>query len=48
MVLGPDSALQKIDSLPGVEAYIIYRDEHGNQKEQMTDGFRLLLTDTNK
>lgn len=48
MVLGPDSALQKIDSFPGVEAYIIYRDEHGNQKEQMTDGFRLLIADTNK
>lgn len=45
MVIGPDSALQKIDSIPGVEAYIIYRDAEGKQKEQMTDGFRLLLAE---
>lgn len=43
MVIGPDSALQKIGSYPNVEAYIIYRDADGNQQEQMTDGFRLYL-----
>ena len=48
MVLGPDSALQKIDSYPGIEAYIIYRDEHGIEREQMTDGFRLLLADRHR
>lgn len=43
MVMGPDSALQKIDSLPGVEAYIIYRDADGNQREDMTAGFRDMI-----
>lgn len=43
MVLGPDSALGKIASLPDTEAYIIFRDADGNLVEQMTDGFRMLI-----
>lgn len=45
MVLGPDSALQKIGSMPDVEAYIVYRDADGKQQEQMTDGFRQLFNE---
>lgn len=45
MVLGPDSALGKVASLPGTEAYIIFRDADGNLVEQMTDGFRKLIVE---
>lgn len=43
MVAGPDEALAIADSLPGIEAHIIYLDADGIEKEQMTDGFSKLI-----
>ncbi|MCQ2226933.1 MAG: FAD:protein FMN transferase [Bacteroidales bacterium] len=43
MVIGPDSAMQFVESFEDVEAYMIYEDETGNRKELFSDGFRELL-----
>ncbi len=43
MVAGPDSALQVVARFPNVEAYIIFQDSLGTQREAMTTGFSALI-----
>lgn len=43
MVLGPDKALELIESLEGIEVYMIYEDDDKQQKELMTEGFKLMI-----
>ncbi len=45
MVLGPDSALNLVRDMPGIEAYIIYDDAEGDLAEDMTPGFRAIIAD---
>lgn len=43
MVLGPEQALDLIESIDGVEAYIIYEDDAKDQKVIMSSGFEQLI-----
>ncbi len=45
MVAGPDHALELAEQFPNTEAYIIYLDEDGNEREGMTEGFRRLIVE---
>jgi len=44
MVLGVDSALKVCKSVPGLECYLIYVDEKGNNQVVYSDGFKKYLS----
>jgi len=43
MVLGPKEAIEFIEGLEGVEAYVIYEENDKQRKELMTEGFKQLI-----
>jgi thiamine biosynthesis lipoprotein len=48
MVAGPDKALELVGKFQDAEAYIIFFDEEGTMREDMTEGFRDLIIERNK
>lgn len=45
MVLGVDSALALCNSIPDMECYLVYADDHGKFKVTYTEGFKKYLKD---
>ncbi|MCQ2204718.1 MAG: FAD:protein FMN transferase [Bacteroidales bacterium] len=45
MVLGPDKAIELVNSLEGIEAYLIYEDDDKVQHQLMSDGFKQLVVE---